>query len=515
MPRTARLCLAALLLFPLAVTLWFAGSAGLETPVSAASPSRMLGPNNPLIIDTDGDGLASPGDQTVGVSRMGNAVTVDSPWDCTPGDGDNVFDLVNPDGNGRFQTARRNWDGGSQLITITGVANNGSPTTFAFTETKGRKIRTGTGELLDSNKDGVTDGFSGTETVPDGSLAPASVFSVSLVQSDTNADGNPDYLSFPWSQASALGVNAMDTCGPGGQDPQVWIPMADTNNDGINDGLVFDLDGNGVGDTDLFTTRGLARASGQTRYIGPNFPVLIDTSGDGRPTPGVDLPLVPELADNMLYIRSPWDTNRKDTNNQFTLADMLGGGQFSQGTRTNGPFTQQLTLTTFSGNFPTGFTITQTGPRNRTGNLSLVDRNGDGVFDGLDGNEVGGGGLRASLSLVPADIDGNGKAEYVSLPWSQASVFGVNTGDNVGPGGRDPQIYVPLADTDGSGAGDSLVVDLNGDGVPDPMFYSSPPLADGAIRYSMAEGATGSFFDSFVLLANPTGTAAPVSFTYY
>ncbi len=93
--RLARLLLAGLLLSPLAATLWLMDAARLDTRVLAAGASRMLGPNNPPVIDTNGDGLASPGDQTVGVSRAANAVTVGSPWDCTPGDGDNVFSLMN------------------------------------------------------------------------------------------------------------------------------------------------------------------------------------------------------------------------------------------------------------------------------------------------------------------------------------------------------------------------------------------------------------------------------------
>jgi hypothetical protein len=38
------------------------------------------------------------------------------------------------------------------------------------------------------------------------------------------------------------------------------------------------------------------------------------------------------------------------------------------------------------------------------------------------------------------------------------------------------QVWVPLADTNGDGRGDSVVVDLDGNGIPDPQYYTSPRL---------------------------------------
>jgi hypothetical protein len=48
-----------------------------------------------------------------------------------------------------------------------------------------------------------------------------------------------------------------------------------------------------------------------------------------------------------------------------------------------------------------------------------------------------------------------------------------------------------------------------------PTPPPTPPGGPGAIVYSLAEGATGGFFDTDILIANPNAVAAPVMITFY
>lgn len=202
----------------------------------AQGASHMLGPNFPVRLDGNGDGQPSAGDESVSPVRTGGgSVEVPSRWNCTPESPSNVIQLSNRDGSGRFRTASRTNGPLNQSITAGGIVN-GTARDFSYEQTRG-DLTTSNGSitLTDANNDGVLDGarFRGTLTA-----------SISFVFS-----GNSDYVSVPWSQVSALGLNISGSCA--GSLPQIWIPLADTNGDGRGDSVVFDLNGDGRSDGDL------------------------------------------------------------------------------------------------------------------------------------------------------------------------------------------------------------------------------------------------------------------------
>jgi len=108
-----------------------------------------------------------------------------------------------------------------------------------------------------------------------------------------------------------------------------------------------------------------------------------------------------------------------------------------------------------------------------SGGGGFVDANTDGIFDTISGNAPS----SFSLPLAYFDTTGDTWADFVSIPWAQASILGVNGADTCGVGGTtDPQIWIPMADTNGDGRPDTVVLDLDGDGLPDPTLLSGPAI---------------------------------------
>ena len=57
-----------------------------------------LGATYPALVDTNENGMPDPGTDTpITINPFQAMVTIDSPWDCNPFDGDNMFFLSNPD----------------------------------------------------------------------------------------------------------------------------------------------------------------------------------------------------------------------------------------------------------------------------------------------------------------------------------------------------------------------------------------------------------------------------------
>ena len=75
-------------------------------------------------------------------------------------------------------------------------------------------------------------------------------------------------------------------------------------------------------------------ATAANRMLGPNFPALIDTNGDGRPSPGVDTGIVQTVSGTGLTIETPWHCNRSSKSNDFTLMSPDGQGRYQTGSRT-------------------------------------------------------------------------------------------------------------------------------------------------------------------------------------
>jgi hypothetical protein len=216
--------------------------------VSAPPPSPFLGPGNPPLVDTNGDGRPDAGDQTINFVYLRAGIEIISPYDTNTLDGDNFFALSNLGTNGKYLDVGRTADNGDfQEIDITGFNGAGKPINFSFFETSGLTLRkgnhttalhSGQGTLLDSNGDGSYDTLQGTGD--GGSIN----FSLGLTYFDTNGDGKPDYVSLPWAQT--VGVQ------PGS--PQTFTPISDSNGDGTKDSLVLDLNDDGVADPEFYAS---------------------------------------------------------------------------------------------------------------------------------------------------------------------------------------------------------------------------------------------------------------------
>ena len=214
--------------------------------------------------------------------------------------------------------------------------------------------------------------------------------------------------------------------------------------------------------------------------LGPNAPIIVDIDGDGQPSGG-DAPILPAVqSDRSVVIQHPWSnaqcmnsatvllTDPQPVTGKMTNANLGGLGNIDIG-QTN------------SENEPVQFLFNSS---TSAGVGTLQDGNGDGVYDGFGGQTTQGDKPSFQLSWDFADPTGDNKPDYVSIPWSMASAVGVDTEDDcdVGAGdGVDPQIFIPLADSNGDGVKDSIILDLNGDGTPDPEFFQSPALVDPAI----------------------------------
>lgn len=221
-------------------------AATLTVPSSfGQSITGMLGPNNPAIVDVYGQLTAAPDGAPATPSRTGTFLFLDHPWSTSPATGQLCsYDAV----TGKYMgICRTSPNGLVQSLTINGFTTGGYPSSFQFMQTGGASPVTGTGTLVDQNGDGIWDGIA---------LSGGSVnVTLPFVYVDTNGDGYADYISIPWSQATLIGINPNGSVllqAAGGPNPQIWVPLADTNGDGKPDAIVLDLTGSGTPDPDLF-----------------------------------------------------------------------------------------------------------------------------------------------------------------------------------------------------------------------------------------------------------------------
>jgi hypothetical protein len=218
-----------------------------------------------LLMDTSGNGQPGSGDDPLAPSRAGTALTMNSNLlNCNTSDSDHTGQLVDLQG-GIYQGVERNSDfGRHQALRANSVINGNQATGFNFeerTSPTGPLVGQGSGDLEDGDSDGAFETFDANGSTNAGKSVN---ISTNLVFGDRNGDGNPDHVSIPWALASQLGVDTSDGCsagGSGGTDPQVFIPMADTNQDGRPDSVVPDLDGNGSPDPDLLRSPPLVAAA--------------------------------------------------------------------------------------------------------------------------------------------------------------------------------------------------------------------------------------------------------------
>jgi hypothetical protein len=232
-----------------------------RTQAINATPTGLLGPNAPALVDTNGNGVPDANDHALFPTRNGNTLRLDTPWDCNPANSNNEAILAKSEGSPKFDTGLHENGTENQLGRFTQfvegdpvggdiVLTRDCPTTCDSTPITGR----GSARLTDQNGDGVFDGFEGA-----GRNAHEQEIRLSI-----NFVRVGDYISIPWSAAGVIGVKAAPACG--GPLPQVFIPLADLDGDGVPDGVGVDLDGDGQPDPEFFTSPRLT--TGCTRGLG-------------------------------------------------------------------------------------------------------------------------------------------------------------------------------------------------------------------------------------------------------
>jgi hypothetical protein len=128
-----------------------------------------------------------------------------------------------------------------------------------------------------------------------------------------------------------------------------------------------------------------------------------------------------------------------------------------------------------------------------TGTGQLLDQNSDGIYETM---QVEGTGVpQTRMSLLPRDTTGDGRPDYITVPWttSGAGLLGVATATT-------PQIYFPLTDTNADGWPDTITVQEAG-GI---STSTGPPLSGAALaRAAVVPSAStfGLFFFAAAVVA--------------
>ena len=214
-------------------------------------------------------------------------------------------------------------------------------------------------------------------------------------------------------------------------------------------------------------------AQGAMHMVGPQFPILADTSGNGMPGPG-DQPVTPTYSNGQSRLAlSQFFSCDRAPNNVVTLGDTDSSGKVTRASRQNDFRNQSISITGLQQGKVNQATYNETtfaGSTRATGVGRLMDGNGDGKGEMIQ--ITGNINMMATLVFTP-------DSSAVSIPTSQAEMLGARQG-KCGPTSV-PQIFVPLADTDADGRGDTIILDLDGNGVADPQFYVSAPLGAPAV----------------------------------
>jgi hypothetical protein len=238
--------------------------------------------------------------------------------------------------------------------------------------------------------------------------------------------------------------------------------------------------------TPPFAARSQAQFAVGPGMLGPNAPAFMDTNGNNVPDGG-DADIVPSRTGTAIRILGdPLDCDTSDSDDTLTLGG-LSGGRYHRVSR-NSDFnrSQSVNVDSSSGAVANGGSFVERnggGTAIGSGNASLQDGNGDGAADSLVGGGSTNAGKNASfiMSLTTADSTGDGNPDFVSVPWGQANMLGVDQTDPCSVSGAHPQVWIPMADTNGDGRADAVVPDLDGDGNADSDLFRSPPLIAAAV----------------------------------
>jgi len=244
---------------------WMLSVAACALPMAlfAQGPSNMISPTNPILVGPQGTLQSSNQNQSIGLTRVNNVITITSPWTCNGASNKNKVTLSNPSqATGRFQTATRFSENlnKSQAFTILQYDAQGNPIQFRYDEFAGvTETRTGIGTLLSSQNNFVYDTLEIQSTTGINTTVNFLAFPL----------GGNQFLSIPWSQLASLGGKTTDCTG---QNPQAYVPVTPAGH------IVFDLDGNGSPDVDLYQSPALAAATvGNIPTLGPMGLVALAT----------------------------------------------------------------------------------------------------------------------------------------------------------------------------------------------------------------------------------------------
>jgi hypothetical protein len=220
-------------------------------------------------------------------------------------------------------------------------------------------------------------------------------------------------------------------------------------------------------------------------------PVWFDLSGDGVPQPN-ELMGYPQQQDTQCMRVVGLPSGIPGTGTQSPCMSVLQQAGIG-GSRTMPNGMVQSLVSNPEG---TVFTFTQTpyvpppatpgvralaAPASGTG--QLLDQNNDGIYDAM---QVEGTGVpQTRMSLVLQDATGDGRPDYITVPWttSGAGLLGVYTETT-------PQIHFPLTDTDQDGWPDTITVQVAGGGI---STTTGPPLSGSALANGAAIPSASTF----------------------
>jgi hypothetical protein len=223
-------------------------------------------------------------------------------------------------------------------------------------------------------------------------------------------------------------------------------------------------------------------------------PLWFDLNGDGTPQPS-ELTGSPTLQTAGCTVVTGYPTVIGSS--QSPCADVVSTTGIAGSVIRPGGSTQSLSASPDGTQFT--FTETPFAPPARahgvaplatmtaSGTGQLLDQNNDGIYDALQvqGSNSAGAVPQTRISLLPKDATGDGRPDYITVPWttSGAGMLGVATGAT-------PQIYVPLTDTNGDGWPDTITVQVANGGV---MTTTGPPLSGAALADGAAIPSASSF----------------------
>ena len=235
-------------------------------------------------------------------------------------------------------------------------------------------------------------------------------------------------LLFTAASCLVLAVPAAAQIGPWSRENPLWI---DSNSNGVIDAGEVTMYPRLVGSTQpTGTSKGTSQAtvgratSGNSKLLEGTFIVLEGNPWD--PDHTYDTKLYPNAVLNPTFIEQ-----RRDSDGLVHQVNTSNGYQFSL-VETNGS------------------------AQTASGASSFVDLDGDGVYETLrvSGSKGGAPIPQTDIGFIFHDSNGDGKADWVSIPWALSGLLGVRAGD--------PQIWAPLT---ADGAGRPITVSVQ---MPDP-----------------------------------------------